>query len=70
MGSTCLRAEVLTAFLADAKCAAGGKAAGAGHASCARKCARGGEAIVLVSAENSVYKIKSQDKVKIMLAEE
>lgn len=62
--SICVHAEEMTGFLADAKCAAGGKAAGAGHAGCARKCVQGGEAIVLVTAENKVYKLKSQDKVK------
>lgn len=58
------RAESLTGFLADAKCAAGGKAASDGHAGCAKKCVEAGQAVVLVTAENKVYKIKNQDKVK------
>jgi hypothetical protein len=58
------RAEQLTGFLADAKCAAGGKGGSAGHADCAKKCVEGGAEVVLVSAENKVYKIKNQVKVK------
>ena len=58
------RAEQLTGFLADAKCAGGGKAGSAGHAACSKKCVEAGQPIVLVTAENKVYKIKNQDKVK------
>ena len=58
------RAEQLTGFLADSKCAAAGKANSAGHADCAKKCVQGGAPVVLVTAENKVYKIKNQDKVK------
>ena len=59
-----VRAEELTGFLADAKCAAGGKGGSAGHAGCAKKCVEGGEAVVLVTADGKVYKIKNQEKVK------
>jgi len=59
-----LRADELTGFLADAKCAAAGKAGSAGHAACAKKCVEGGEAVVLVTADGKVYKIKNQEKVK------
>jgi len=59
-----VRAEEITGFLADAKCAAGGKGASAGHAGCAQKCVEAGEAVVLVTAEGKVYKIKNQEKVK------
>ena len=59
-----VRAEELTGFLADAKCAAAGKAGSAGHAGCAKKCVEGGEAVVLVTADGKVYKIKNQEKVK------
>jgi hypothetical protein len=58
------RAEELTGFLADAKCAAGGKAGSAGHAGCAKKCVEGGQAVVLVTGDGKVYKITNQDKVK------
>jgi hypothetical protein len=59
-----MQAEEVTGFLADAKCAAAGKGAGAGHSGCAQKCVQGGEAVVLVTAEGKVYKIKNQEKVK------
>jgi hypothetical protein len=58
------RADEVTGFLADAKCAAGGKAASAAHAACAKKCVDGGSAVVLVTADNKVYQIKNPDKVK------
>jgi len=61
--SVCVRAEELTGFLADAKCAAGGKGGSAAHAGCAKKCVQGGEAVVLVSGDK-VYKLNNQDKVK------
>ena len=63
------RAEQLTGFLADAKCAAGGKAAAAAHADCAKKCVQGGAPVVLVTTENKVYKIKNQDRVKSHVGE-
>ncbi len=63
-GAALVHAEEITGFLADAKCAAAGKAASAGHANCAQKCVQGGEAVVLVTSEGKVYKIKNQDKVK------
>ena len=55
--------EELTGWLSDAKCAAAGKAAKDDHAACAKKCVEGGEAVVLVTADNKVYKIKNQEKV-------
>src|ERR1044071_1282292 len=58
------RAEELTGFLADAKCGAGGKGGSAAHAACAKKCVEAGQAVVLVTADNKVYQIKNQDKVK------
>ncbi len=59
-----VRADEVTGFLADAKCAAAGKAASAAHAGCAKKCVEGGEPVVLVTAEGKIYKIKNQEKVK------
>jgi hypothetical protein len=59
-----VRAEEVTGFLADAKCAAAGKAGSAAHSGCAQKCVQGGEAVVLVTAEGKIYKIKNQEKVK------
>jgi hypothetical protein len=59
-----VRADEITGFLADAKCAGAGKGAAAAHSGCAQKCVQGGEAVVLVTAEGKVYKIKNQEKVK------
>ena len=59
-----VRAEEITGFLADAKCASAGKGAAAAHSGCAQKCVQGGEDVVLVTAEGKVYKIKNQEKVK------
>lgn len=59
-----VRAEEFTGWLADAKCAAAGKAGANGHAACARKCVEGGEAIVLVGEDKKIYKIANQDRVK------
>ena len=61
--SICVRAEQLTGFLSDAKCAAAGKGGSAGHAACAKKCVQGGEAVVLVTPDK-VYKLNNQEKVK------
>lgn len=48
-------------YLADEKCAAGGKAASEAHAGCAKKCVEGGQAVAFVSeADKKVYKIKNQ----------
>ncbi|MGH9673028.1 MAG: DUF5818 domain-containing protein [Bryobacteraceae bacterium] len=58
------RAAEFSGWLADAKCARGGKAASAEHAGCAQKCVEGGEAIVLVGDDKKIYKIKNQDKVR------
>ena len=58
------RAAEFTGYLADAKCAAAGKAGSAAHSACSKKCVGGGEAIVLVTEDGKVLKIKNQDKVK------
>jgi hypothetical protein len=51
-------------YLADEKCAAGGKAASEGHAKCAANCVKGGQPIAFVAeADGKVYKIKNQDAV-------
>jgi hypothetical protein len=63
-GAGLSRAEELTGFLADAKCAAAGKGYSAEHADCAKKCVAGGADVVLVTADGKVYKLKSQEKVK------
>ena len=62
------RADEFTGFLADAKCAAAGKAASAGHAECARKCVAAGEKIVLVSEDGKILQIKNQEKCSRTLA--
>src|SRR5690348_4365494 len=51
-------------YLADAKCARAGKAAGKEHANCSVKCVEGGESIVLVGDDKKIYQIKNQAKVK------
>src|SRR5690349_9532249 len=56
-------ADEFTGYLADAKCAAAGKAAKAEHADCSRKCVTAGEKIVLVGEDGKVLQIKNQDKV-------
>lgn len=58
------RADEFTGYLADAKCAAAGKAASAGHAECARKCVAAGEKVVLVGEDGKILQIKNQDKVQ------
>jgi hypothetical protein len=58
------RADEFTGYLADAKCAAAGKAGSAGHAECARKCVAAGEKIVLVGEDGKILQIKNQDKVQ------
>jgi hypothetical protein len=51
-------------YLADEKCANGGKAASEGHANCAQNCVKGGQPVAFVSeADKKVYKIKNQDSV-------
>jgi hypothetical protein len=51
-------------YLADLKCANGGKA-GAGHEKCAQGCVKGGQPIALVNeADGKVYEIANQDSVK------
>ena len=57
------QAAEFTGYLADAKCARGGKAASPQHEECAQKCVEGGEPVVLVTNDKKVYKIKNQDKV-------
>jgi hypothetical protein len=52
-------------YLADEKCANGGKANSAGHAACAKKCVDGGAAVAFVAeADGKVYKVSNQDAVK------
>ena len=51
-------------FIADAGCAAKGRAGSAGHSECSAKCIKGGAAAVLVTPDGKVYKIAEQDKVK------
>jgi hypothetical protein len=52
-------------YLADEKCAAGGKAASEAHAGCAKKCVDGGQPVAFINdADKKVYKIKNQDAVK------
>jgi hypothetical protein len=54
-------AEEWVGYLADEKCAAGGKAASEGHAGCAKKCVESGQPVAFVSeADKKVYKIKNQ----------
>jgi hypothetical protein len=65
VSAACLiHAEEFTGWLSDAKCAAAGKGASSDHAACAKKCVEGGEAVVLVTADNKVYKIKNQEPAK------
>src|SRR5437763_14979340 len=59
-----LSAEEVTGWLADSKCAAGGKGASNAHAACAKKCVEGGADIVVVTADKKVYKITNQDTAK------
>lgn len=57
-------ADSWVGYLADEKCAAGGKAASEAHAGCAKKCVDGGAPIAFVNeADKKVYKIKNQDSV-------
>ncbi len=54
-----------TGWLADEKCALGGKAATDDHAGCAQNCVKGGQPIVFVSeADKAVYTLDSPDKVQ------
>jgi hypothetical protein len=57
-------AESYKGYIADANCAAKGKAGSASHAECAAKCIKGGAAAVLVTSDGKIYKIADQDKVK------
>jgi len=52
-------------YIVDASCASkqGAKAADDGHAACATRCIKGGQAAVLVNSEGKVFKIANQDKV-------
>jgi len=51
-------------YLADEKCANGGKAVSEGHATCAQNCVKGGQPIAFVAeADGKVFKIKNQDSV-------
>jgi hypothetical protein len=58
------RADEFTGYLADAKCAAAGKAGSAAHAECSKKCVTAGEKIVLVGEDGKILQIKNQDKVQ------
>ncbi len=54
----------LVGWLSDAKCGAD-KGASESHASCAKKCVDGGEAIVFIEdSDKKLYKIANQDAVK------
>ena len=54
-----------TGWLADEKCALGGKAATDDHGGCAQNCFKGGQPIVFVSeADKAVYTLDSPDKVQ------
>jgi len=57
-------AEEFKGYIADAACAAKGKAASEGHAGCAQGCIKKGGAAVLATEDGKVYKIADQDKVK------
>jgi hypothetical protein len=51
-------------YLADLKCAKGGKA-GPGHEKCAQGCVKGGQPIAFVNdADKKVYTVANQDSVK------
>lgn len=55
----------MVGWLADAKCAAAGKAASEGHAKCAAGCVKGGQPIAFVNdADKKVYKVSNQDAAK------
>lgn len=57
------KAEKISGWISDAKCAAKGN--NADHAGCAKKCIAGGEKAVLVSdKDNKVLAIDNQDAVK------
>ena len=54
----------MVGYLADAKCAAAGKAGNDGHAGCAAACVKKGEPIAFVDAAGKVYTVANQDAVK------
>ena len=54
----------MNGWVSDAKCAAKGKGASAGHAGCAKSCVKSGEKAVFVSDnDGKVYAISNQDAV-------
>ena len=54
----------MTGFVSDAKCSANAaRAESEGHATCAAKCAAGGDSLVFVSG-GKVYKVADQAKLK------
>ena len=57
------KAEKISGWVSDAKC--GAKGASADHAACAKKCADGGEKLVVVSdKDHKVYNVDNQDSLK------
>lgn len=58
------KAQKVTGYVTDAKCAKAGKA-GEDHAACAKKCIEGGEAAVLVNdKDHKILTIENADAVK------
>ena len=58
------KAQKVTGYVTDAKCAKADKA-GEGHAACAKKCIEGGEKAVLVTdTDKKVLNIENADAVK------
>lgn len=57
-------AEEFTGYIADAACAAKGKATSDGHAGCAQGCIKKGQAAVLATTDGKVYKLSDQEKAK------
>ncbi|MES2377163.1 MAG: DUF5818 domain-containing protein [Bacteroidota bacterium] len=52
-----------TGYISCAKCGDASKESGiANHAACAAACVKGGQAVVLVTADGKIYKISNQDK--------
>lgn len=53
-----------TGYISCAKCGDASKEPGgiAKHAACSAACVKGGQAVVLVTSDNKIYKIANQDK--------
>ncbi|HTQ56039.1 MAG TPA: hypothetical protein VMI94_16340 [Bryobacteraceae bacterium] len=64
LAMTAMGAEV-SGYISDSTCAhkQGAKAAGDGHAGCAKSCIKRGDKAVLVTPEGKIYSITNQDKV-------